>query len=85
MAVVVDMPKLSDTMEEGVLVKWHKKEGDAVSSGELLAEIETDKATMDFESFFDGTLLQGSPLQGAPLGVHLAGCTFKSAPLLVHP
>lgn len=57
MAEVVKMPKLSDTMEEGVLAKWHKKEGDQVSSGDLLAEIETDKATMDFESFQDGVLL----------------------------
>ncbi|MFT6850103.1 MAG: pyruvate dehydrogenase E2 component (dihydrolipoamide acetyltransferase), partial [Sphingobacteriales bacterium] len=57
MAEVVKMPKLSDTMEEGVLAKWHKKEGEQVSSGDLLAEIETDKATMDFESFQDGVLL----------------------------
>jgi pyruvate dehydrogenase E2 component (dihydrolipoamide acetyltransferase) len=51
------MPKLSDTMTEGVVAEWHKKVGDQVKSGELLAEIETDKATMEFESFFDGTLL----------------------------
>ncbi len=51
------MPKLSDTMTEGVVAEWHKKIGDAVSEGELIAEIETDKATMEFESFFDGTLL----------------------------
>ncbi|PCH68033.1 MAG: dihydrolipoamide acyltransferase [Bacteroidetes bacterium] len=57
MAEVVKMPKLSDTMTEGVLVKWFKKAGDAVKSGEILAEIETDKATMEFESFYDGILL----------------------------
>ncbi|MBC7912965.1 MAG: 2-oxo acid dehydrogenase subunit E2 [Pyrinomonadaceae bacterium] len=57
MAEVVRMPKMSDTMTEGVIAKWHKKVGDKVSSGELMAEVETDKATMDFESFQDGTLL----------------------------
>lgn len=51
------MPKLSDTMVEGVIVAWHKKVGETVESGELLAEIETDKATMELESFYDGTLL----------------------------
>lgn len=57
MADVVHMPALSDTMEEGTLVAWHKKVGDAVESGELLAEIETDKAVMEFQSFYDGVLL----------------------------
>ena len=57
MAEVILMPKLSDTMTEGVVAEWHKKVGDEVESGELLAEIETDKATMEFESFYDGTLL----------------------------
>src|SRR5260221_4699681 len=57
MAEVIKMPKMSDTMTEGVLAKWHKKVGDKIKSGDLLAEIETDKATMDFESFQDGTLL----------------------------
>ena len=57
MAEIVRMPKLSDTMTEGVVAKWHKKVGDKVKSGELLAEIETDKATMDFESFYDGVML----------------------------
>lgn len=57
MAEVIRMPKLSDTMTEGVVAEWHKKVGDEVSSGELLAEIESDKATMEFESFFDGVLL----------------------------
>ena len=57
MAEIVRMPKLSDTMTEGGVAAWHKKVGDEVESGELLAEIETDKATMDFESFQDGILL----------------------------
>ena len=57
MAEVVKMPKMSDTMTEGVLAKWHKKVGDKVKSGDVLAEIETDKATMDFESYQDGSLL----------------------------
>jgi pyruvate dehydrogenase E2 component (dihydrolipoamide acetyltransferase) len=58
MANIIDMPKLSDTMTVGTLVKWLKKEGDAVKSGDMLAEVETDKATMELESFFDGTLLK---------------------------
>jgi pyruvate dehydrogenase E2 component (dihydrolipoamide acetyltransferase) len=57
MAEIVYMPKLSDTMTEGVVAEWHKKVGDQVQSGEILAEIETDKATMEFESFYDGVLL----------------------------
>lgn len=57
MAEVVNMPRLSDTMEEGTVAKWHKKIGDKVAEGDLLAEIETDKATMEFEAFQEGTLL----------------------------
>ena len=57
MAEIIRMPKLSDTMTEGVVAEWHKKVGDSVESGELLADIETDKATMEFESFQDGVLL----------------------------
>src|SRR5688572_17602437 len=57
MAEVIRMPRMSDTMEEGVIVAWHKKVGDTVKAGELLAEIETDKATMDFESPKGGVLL----------------------------
>ncbi|MBK7383677.1 MAG: pyruvate dehydrogenase complex dihydrolipoamide acetyltransferase [Flavobacteriales bacterium] len=57
MAEIVRMPKLSDTMTEGVVAAWHKKVGDMVKSGDVLAEIETDKATMEFESFTDGVLL----------------------------
>ncbi|QEM07455.1 pyruvate dehydrogenase [Mucilaginibacter rubeus] len=65
MAEVVKMPKMSDTMTEGVLAKWHKKVGDKVKSGDVLAEIETDKATMDFESYQDGTLLYIGIQEGA--------------------
>ena len=57
MAEIVRMPRLSDTMTEGTVSKWHKKVGDAISEGDLLAEIETDKATMEFESFQEGVLL----------------------------
>lgn len=57
MAEIVRMPKLSDTMTEGVVAEWHKKIGDTVAEGDLIAEIETDKATMEFESFYDGVLL----------------------------
>lgn len=57
MATVINMPRLSDTMEEGTVASWLKKVGDKVSEGDILAEIETDKATMEFESFYEGTLL----------------------------
>jgi pyruvate dehydrogenase E2 component (dihydrolipoamide acetyltransferase) len=70
MAEVILMPKLSDTMTEGVVAEWHKKVGDTVSSGELLAEIETDKATMEFESFFDGVLLHIGIEKGATAPVN---------------
>ncbi len=68
------MPKLSDTMTEGVVADWHKKVGDTVSNGELLAEIETDKATMEFESFYDGVLLHIGVEKGkaAPVNAILA-------------
>lgn len=74
MAEVVYMPKLSDTMTEGVVAEWTKKVGDAVSSGEVLAEIETDKATMEFESFYDGVLLHIGVEKGqaAPVNAILA-------------
>src|SRR5580700_6586274 len=58
MAKILDMPKLSPTMEEGVLSAWHKKEGDAIAVDDLLAEVETDKATMEFRAFDKGTLLK---------------------------
>ena len=57
MAEIVRMPKLSDTMTEGVVAEWHKSVGDSIESGDLLADIETDKATMEFESFQEGVLL----------------------------
>ena len=57
MATIVTMPRLSDTMTEGTVAAWLKKVGDKVSEGDMLAEIETDKATMEFESFNEGTLL----------------------------
>ncbi len=69
MAEIVYMPKLSDTMTEGVVATWNKNVGDAVKSGEVLAEIETDKATMEFESFYDGVLL------------HIGVETGKAAPV----
>ena len=57
MAEVIKMPRLSDTMTDGVVAKWHKKIGDKINEGDLLADIETDKATMEFESFQEGVLL----------------------------
>ena len=74
MAEIVRMPKLSDTMTEGVVATWHKKVGDEVESGELLAEIETDKATMDFESFQDGVLLHIGVETGATAPVDSILC-----------
>lgn len=70
MAEIVYMPKLSDTMTEGVVAEWTKKVGDEVSSGEVLAEIETDKATMEFESFYDGVLLHIGVEKGATAPVN---------------
>jgi pyruvate dehydrogenase E2 component (dihydrolipoamide acetyltransferase) len=57
MAEIIKMPKMSDTMEEGVIASWLVKEGDSVKSGDILAEVETDKATMELESYEDGTIL----------------------------
>ena len=57
MAEIITMPRLSDTMTEGVVAKWLKQVGDKIEEGDILAEIETDKATMEFESFHEGTLL----------------------------
>lgn len=58
MAIIIEMPKLSDTMQEGVIAKWNVKEGDTVKSGDIIAEVETDKATMDVEVFDGGTILK---------------------------
>jgi pyruvate dehydrogenase E2 component (dihydrolipoamide acetyltransferase) len=69
MAEIVRMPKMSDTMSEGVIAKWHKKVGDQVKSGELMAEIETDKATMDYESFNEGTVLYLGAKEGEAVKV----------------
>lgn len=96
MAEIVRMPKLSDTMTEGVVAKWHKKIGDKVKSGELIADIETDKATMEFESFQDGVLLyigvqekQAAPVdsilailgkEGEDISALLAGETQQATP-----
>ncbi len=76
MAEIVRMPKLSDTMTEGVVAAWHKKVGDEVESGELLAEIETDKATMEFESFQDGILLHIGVETGATAPVDSILCVL---------
>ncbi|MCB0487486.1 MAG: pyruvate dehydrogenase complex dihydrolipoamide acetyltransferase [Cyclobacteriaceae bacterium] len=70
MAEIVRMPKMSDTMTEGVIAKWHKKVGDTVKSGELMAEIETDKATMDYESFNDGVVLHLGAKEGEAVQVN---------------
>ena len=70
MAEVILMPRLSDTMTEGVIAEWHKKVGDPVKKGELLAEVETDKATMELESYKDGTLLYIGVDKGGKLQVN---------------
>lgn len=70
MAEVILMPRLSDTMTEGVIAEWHKKVGDTVKKGDLLAEVETDKATMELESYKDGTLLHIGSDKGGKLQVN---------------
>jgi len=70
MAELILMPRLSDTMTEGVIAAWHKKIGDVVKKGDLLAEVETDKATMDLESYKDGTLLYTGTDQGGKVQVN---------------
>jgi pyruvate dehydrogenase E2 component (dihydrolipoamide acetyltransferase) len=79
MAEIVRMPKLSDTMTEGVVAKWHKKVGDTVKSGEILAEIETDKATLEFESFYDGVLLHVGVPEGKTAAVDSLLAVFGKA------
>src|SRR5688572_19498552 len=69
MAEKILMPRLSDTMTEGVIAAWHKKVGDPVKKGDLLAEIETDKATMELESYKDGVLLHIGTEKGGKLQV----------------
>jgi pyruvate dehydrogenase E2 component (dihydrolipoamide acetyltransferase) len=68
-AEIVTMPKLSDTMTEGVIAAWHKKVGDAVEEGELMAEIESDKATMEYESYHEGTVLYLGAAEGEGIAV----------------
>jgi len=70
MAEVILMPRLSDTMTEGVIAAWHKKVGESVKKGDLLAEVETDKATMDLESYKDGTLLYVGTDKGGKIQVN---------------
>src|SRR6201991_1508826 len=70
MAEVILIPRLSDTMTEGVIAAWHKKVGEPVKKGELLAEVETDKATMDLESYKDGTLLYTGTDKGGKIQVN---------------
>lgn len=74
MSVNIEMPKLSDTMTEGTLIKWHKKVGDSVEIGDILAEVETDKATMEMEAFDEGTITEIRVQDGekAPIGGVLA-------------
>jgi len=69
MAEVIQMPRMSDTMEEGVIVAWHKKVGDNIKPGDLLAEVETDKATMELESYQEGTILYIGVEEGAAVPV----------------
>src|SRR5436190_24313184 len=87
MAEIVRMPKMSDTMTEGVVSKWHKKVGDSVKAGDLVADIETDKATMEFESYQEGVLLyigveegKAAPVDGILAILGKAGEDYK--PLL---
>ncbi|GAB1488956.1 pyruvate dehydrogenase complex dihydrolipoamide acetyltransferase [Opitutaceae bacterium] len=74
MAQIIEMPKLSDTMTVGTLVKWLIKEGDVVKSGQMLAEVETDKATMELECFFDGTVLKIFAPAGAQVALGAPLC-----------
>lgn len=85
MAEIVRMPKMSDTMTEGVVAKWHKNVGDNVKSGDLVAEIETDKATMEFESYQEGVLLykgveegKAAPVDGILAILGKAGEDYKA-------
>ena len=73
---IIEMPKLSDTMTVGTLIKWLKKEGDAVKAGDMLAEVETDKATMELESFFTGTLIKIFAEAGSQVAIGAALCAI---------
>src|SRR5690606_12880203 len=74
MATIVELPRLSDTMEEGVIAKWHVAVGDKVKRGQVIADVETDKATMEFESFDSGTVLKLIAAEGEsmPIGTPIA-------------
>jgi len=76
---IIDMPKLSDTMTVGTLVKWLRKEGDAVKAGDMLAEVETDKATMELESFFTGTLIKIYAQAGSQVAIGAPLCAIGKA------
>jgi pyruvate dehydrogenase E2 component (dihydrolipoamide acetyltransferase) len=76
MAQIIEMPKLSDTMTVGTLVKWLKKEGDVIKAGDMLAEVETDKATMELESFFAGTLLKIFSAPGSQVAIGAPLCAI---------
>lgn len=92
---IITMPRLSDTMEEGTVAAWLKKEGDEVAEGDILAEIETDKATMEFESFYAGTLLKIGIQEGetanvdallaiiGPAGTDVSGVDLDVSPVPV--
>ncbi|MSU19626.1 MAG: 2-oxo acid dehydrogenase subunit E2 [Lacunisphaera sp.] len=89
MADLIDMPKLSDTMSVGTLIKWLKKEGDAVQAGDMLAEIETDKATMELETFFTGTLIKIYAEAGSQIAIGAPLCAIgkpgEAAPVVTAP
>src|SRR5664280_2876221 len=79
MAQIINMPKLSDTRTVGALVKWLKPEGASVKSGDMLAEVETDKATMELEAFFDGILLKQFVAVGAQVPIGAPLCAIGEA------
>jgi pyruvate dehydrogenase E2 component (dihydrolipoamide acetyltransferase) len=85
MAQIIEMPKLSDTMTVGTLVKWLKKEGDAVKAGDMLAEVETDKATMELESFFAGTLLKIFSVPGSQVAIGAPLCAIGTPGEIIAP
>jgi pyruvate dehydrogenase E2 component (dihydrolipoamide acetyltransferase) len=86
MAQIIEMPKLSDTMTVGTLVKWLKKEGDVIKAGDMLAEVETDKATMELESFFPGTLLKLFSAPGSQVAIGAPLCAIgKPGEVVVAP
>ena len=84
MATLIEMPKLSDTMTVGTLVNWLKKEGDSVANGDMIAEVETDKATMEVECFEDGFLIKQYCKEGeeVPVGGAIAAIGEASDCLL---